>query len=143
MVNLGTPDSLRELIRKGEIAILGEIGPAIEGISPEDERLEPYFALAEEMDIPVAFHVLSLQNIYLAPPNRAALNNPLLLEKMLARHPKLRIYIMHAGWPMLNEMIALMAIYPQVYADVAGINWLLPAQGISSVSERAGGGRLR
>ena len=126
VANLGTPDSLREFIRKGEIAILGEIGPAIEGISPEDERLEPYFALAEEMDIPVAFHVLSLQNIYLAPQNRAALNNPLLLEKMLARHPKLRIYIMHAGWPMLNEMIALMAIYPQVYAEVAGINWLLP-----------------
>lgn len=78
------------------------------------------------MDIPVAFHVLSVQNIYLAPQNRAALNNPLLLEKMLARHPRMRIYVMHAGWPRLNEMIALMAIYPQVYAEVAAINWLLP-----------------
>jgi hypothetical protein len=37
---LGTPDSLRELIRKGEIAILGEIVPSIEGISPDDEVLE-------------------------------------------------------------------------------------------------------
>jgi uncharacterized protein len=54
------------------------------------------------------------------------LNNPLLLEKMLARHPRVRIYVMHAGWPMLDEMIALMAIYPQVYVDVAAINWLLP-----------------
>jgi uncharacterized protein len=126
VAELGTPDSLRELIRKGEISILGEIVPAIEGISPEDERLEPYFALAEEMDIPVAFHLLSLQNIYLTPQNRASLNNPLLLEKMLARHPRVRIYVMHAGWPMLDEMIALMAIYPQVYVDVAAINWLLP-----------------
>jgi len=126
VADLGPPDSLRELIRKGEIAILGEIGPAIEGISPEDERLEPYFALAEELDVPVAFHVLSLQNIYLAPQNRAALNNPLLLEKMLVRHPKLRIYVMHAGYPMLNEMISILALYPQVYADVAGLGWFLP-----------------
>ncbi len=126
VADLGTPDSLRELIRKGEIAILGEIGPQIEGISPDDEILEPYFALAEEMDVPLAFHVLSAQNIYLAPRNRAALNNPLLLEKMLSRHPKLRIYVMHAGWPMLNEMISILFLYPQVYVDVAGIDWLLP-----------------
>ena len=126
IADLGTPDSLRELIRKGEIAILGEIVPAVEGISPEDERLEPYFALAEELDIPVAFHVLSFQNVQLFPQNRAALNDPLLLEKMLNRHPKLRVYVMHAGWPMLEEMIALMALYPQVYVDVAAINWVLP-----------------
>jgi len=126
IANLGPPDSLRELFRKGDITILGEIGSAVEGISPEDERLEPYFALPEEFDVPVAFHVLSFQNVQLFPQNRAALNDPLLLEKMLNRHPKLRIYVMHAGWPRLNEMIALLALYPQVYAEVAAINWLLP-----------------
>jgi len=125
IANLGTPDSLRELIRKGEIAILGEIAPQVEGISPEDEVLEPYLALAEELDIPLAFHVLS-GNIHFAPQNRAALNNPLLLEKLLIRHPNLRVYIMHAGWPMLNEMISLLSFYPQVYVEVAGIDWLLP-----------------
>ncbi len=124
--DLGTPESLRQLVRKGEIAILGEVGPALEGISPDDELWEPYFALAEEFDIPVAFHLISIQNIYLAPLNRAALNNPLLLEKMLARHPRVRIYVMHAGWPMLNEMIAVLALYPQVYVEVAAIDWLLP-----------------
>jgi predicted TIM-barrel fold metal-dependent hydrolase len=124
--NLGSPDSLRELIRKGEFAILGEIGPAIEGISPDDKILEPYLAVAEELDVPLAIHMLSFQSPYMFPQNRAALNNPLLLEKMLIRHPKLRVYVMHAGWPMLNEMIALLAMYPEVYAEVAGINWLLP-----------------
>ncbi len=123
---LGTPDSLRELIRKGEIAILGEIVPSIEGISPDDEVLEPYLALAEEKDVPLAIHLLSFQTPYMFPQNRAALNNPLLLEKMLIRHPKLRVYVMHAGWPMLNEMIALLAMYPEVYTEVAGIDWLLP-----------------
>jgi uncharacterized protein len=126
IAGLGPPETLRGLVRKGEIAILGEIGSAVEGMSPHDERLEPYFAFAEEMDIPVAFHVLSLQNIYLFPQNRAALNDPLLLEKMLSRHPKLRVYVMHAGWPRLNEMIALLAMYPEVYAEVAAIDWFLP-----------------
>jgi predicted TIM-barrel fold metal-dependent hydrolase len=126
VANLGTPESLRELIRKGEVAILGEIAPQLEGISPDDEILEPYIALAEELDIPLAIHVLSFQPYYLFPQNRATLNNPLLLEKMLVRHPKLRVYVMHAGWPMLNEMISVLALYPQVYAEVAGINWLLP-----------------
>jgi len=70
--------------------------------------------------------MLSFQSPYMFPQNRAALNNPLLLEKMLIRHPKLRVYVMHAGWPMLNEMIALLAMYPEVYAEVAGIDWLLP-----------------
>jgi len=126
VANLGSPDSLRELIRKGEFAILGEIGPAIEGISPDDKILEPYLAVAEELDVPLAFHMLSFQSPYMFPQNRAALNNPLLLEKMLVRHPKLRVYVMHAGWPMLNEMIALLTMYPEVYAEVAGIDWLLP-----------------
>jgi len=117
---------LRQLIREGEVAILGEIAPQLEGISPDDEILEPYLAVAEELDIPVAIHVLSFQPYYLFPQNRAALNNPLLLEKFLVRHPKLRVYVMHAGWPMLNEMISLLLLYPQIYVDLAGIDWMLP-----------------
>jgi len=126
VADLGTPDSLRELVGKGDIAILGELAPQVEGISPEDEVLEPYFALAEELDIPVAIHVLSAQPFFLTPRNRAALNHPLLLERVLVHHPRMRVYLMHAGWPMLDEMISLLAIYPQVYAEVAAINWLLP-----------------
>jgi len=105
---LGSPGSLRELIRKSEIAVLGEIGPAIEGISPADEVLEPYLALAEELDVPLALHMLSFQSPYMFPQNRAALNNPLLLEKMLIRHPKLRVGFLESGggWiaPWLDRM---------------------------------------
>src|SRR5262245_28885429 len=31
--------------------------------------------------------------------------------------------IMHAGWPYLQETIALMVVYPQVYADLGAIDW--------------------
>ena len=33
---------------------------------------------------------------------------------------------MHAGWPMLDQMIALVWAHPQVYVDTGVINWALP-----------------
>jgi uncharacterized protein len=126
VAHLGTPGSLRTLVGKGEIAILGELTPTVEGFSPDDQILEPYLAIAEELDVPLAIHMGDGAPHYLNPQNRALLNNPLLLENMLIRHPKLRVYVMHAGWPMLNEMIYLLYLYPQVYVDVAAIDWLLP-----------------
>jgi predicted TIM-barrel fold metal-dependent hydrolase len=53
-------------------------------------------------------------------------SNPLLLEDVLVEHPDLRLYVMHAGWPMLDELIGLLYAHPQVYVDVAVINWVLP-----------------
>jgi predicted TIM-barrel fold metal-dependent hydrolase len=53
-------------------------------------------------------------------------SNPLLLEDVLVRHPKLRLYVMHAGWPMLEEMIGLLYAHPQVYVDIGVIDWYLP-----------------
>lgn len=60
------------------------------------------------------------------PRFRAALGSPLLLEEVLNRHPKLRLYLMHAGYPYLDETIALMSVYPQVYADLSVIDWIIP-----------------
>jgi hypothetical protein len=31
-----------------------------------------------------------------------------------------------AGWPLLDEMIALLDYYPQVYVDTGAIDWLVP-----------------
>ncbi len=40
-----------------EISVPGEIAAQSEGWAPNDLLLEPYFALAEELDIPVALHM--------------------------------------------------------------------------------------
>jgi predicted TIM-barrel fold metal-dependent hydrolase len=45
---------------------------------------------------------------------------------MLKRHPKLRVWLMHAGWPYLQETKAILYMYPQVHADVAVIDWIIP-----------------
>ena len=59
---------------------------------------------------------------------RAEAGRPLLLENRLVEFPDLRVYIMHAGWPLLDETIALMHNHPQVYADLCWINYFIPRE---------------
>ena len=37
---------------------------------------------------------------------------------VLVRHPILRVYIMHAGYPMVDDLLAVLSAHPQVYVDV-------------------------
>ncbi len=125
------PGALRRDYLAGRFAAMGEIGAVYAGLALDDSRLEPYFALAEELDIPVAVHtgISSPNTPYQGYPRfRAGLGNPLPLEAVLVRHPKLRIYLQHAGYPYLQETKALMLVYPQVYADLAAIDWIIPRE---------------
>lgn len=120
-------DSLEALYRSGELQAMAEVTAQYEGLSPSDPALEPYFALAEKLDIPVGIHTgTSFPGTpYSGSPNfRVALGNPLLLEDLLVRHPKLRVYIMHGGEPWTRETSALLNMYPQVFMDIAVINWI-------------------
>jgi hypothetical protein len=131
--HLDLPDTnvLREDFRAKRLGVIGELGLQYAGLAPNDQKMEPYWALAEELDLPVGLHT------GLAPPRtpyqccprfRNSLGNPALLEEVLIRHPKLRVYLMHAGYPYLQETIAIMHMYPQVYADLAAIDWLRPRE---------------
>ena len=95
-----------------------------------------YFALAEELDIPVAIHMgtggSGRANIAM-PKFRGSMGNPLLLEELLARHPKLRVQVMHAGYPMIDNMLTLLQANSHVYVDVAGLIWSYPLQGSESL----------
>ncbi len=124
-------DLLKKEFIAGRISVMGELGLQYAGLSPNDPKLEPYFALAEEFDIPVGLHT-GLGNpgtpYSCCPKFRVTLGSPLLLEELLIRHPKLRVYLMHGGWPYQRETIAIMYMYPQVYADLAVINWIIPRE---------------
>jgi predicted TIM-barrel fold metal-dependent hydrolase len=126
----GTPVAeLRRDISQGKVGIIGEIGGQYIGLAPNDPALEPYLSLAEELDVPVGFHTgIGPANapFECCPKFRIGLGNPALIEEVLIRHPKLRVYLMHAGRPFLEETIALMSVYPQVYADISVIDWIIP-----------------
>ena len=124
-----TVDSLEKLFRSGEFKVFGEITIQYEGFSPADSAFEPYLALAEKLDIPVGIHVGCGPPgaPYISSPNyRARLHSPFGLEEALVRHPKLRVYAMHAGWPMLDDMIATLYTHPQLYVDLGVICYMLP-----------------
>jgi uncharacterized protein len=121
---------LRELVKNNNVAVFAEVAPQYEGMSPADPQLDPFFALAEELDIPVAVHMgegpPGGPNVEGYSKYRVRLGDPLLLEEVLVRHPKLRIYVMHFGSPFVDNMIALMYSYPQVYVDIAQNDWGFP-----------------
>lgn len=122
-------DSIRTWSADGTIRVLGELTFQYSGLAPTDSVPESYYALAEQLDLPVGVHVGpgAPGAAYIGfPKYRMSLSNPLLLENVLLRHPKLRLYVMHAGWPMLDQMIGLLWAHPQVYVDIAVIDWFIP-----------------
>ena len=116
--------TLRDLHKKGRLSVFAEIVNQYVGIEPGDKRMEPYWTLAEQLDIPVGIHIGTGPPgvIYLGSRNyRARMHSPLTLEEVLVRHPGLRVYIMHAGYPMLDDLLALMYAHPQVHVEVGVI----------------------
>ena len=120
---------LRTRHADGRLRVLAEVGTQYTGIAPDDAKLEPYWSLAEELDIPVGIHIGPGPPgvIYLgAKGYRAALHSPLTLEPVLVSHPKLRVWVMHAGFPMLDDMLAVLYAHPQVYVDTGVIVFTQP-----------------
>ena len=112
--------AIRQLHATGRLRVLGEVANQYAGIAPDDARLEPLWTLAQELDIPVGIHIGGAEpgTPYTSSPAfRARLQSALTLEEVLVRHPKLRIYIMHAGYPMLDDLLALLFTHPQVYVE--------------------------
>lgn len=119
-------DSLTKLFKSGEFSVFGEVAIQYEGYSPSDSAFEPYLKMAEALDIPVGVHVGPGPPgvIYLgANKYRASLHSAFVLEEALVKHPKLRLYAMHAGWPLIDDLLATLYAHPQLYVDLGIISY--------------------
>jgi len=132
-------DELRKDFTGGGFKVMGEIGLQYENLSPSDPSVDPFFALAEQLDVPVAIHMgtggSGRANIGM-PKFRGSKGDPLLLEDLLARHPKLRVQVMHAGYPMIDNMLTLLQANSHVYVDVAGLIWSYPLKEVNRYIQR-------
>ncbi|AUD05812.1 amidohydrolase family protein [Spirosoma pollinicola] len=132
-------EAFKDSLSSGFYQVMGEVAPQYQGLSPSDSSLDAYFAVAEKLNVPVGIHMGTggngMANITQAK-YRASLGRPFLLEDMLARHPKIKIWVMHAGYPMIDEMIALMGANAYVYVDLAGFIWSYPQAEINAYLQR-------
>jgi predicted TIM-barrel fold metal-dependent hydrolase len=119
-----------QMIRDKKIEVFGEIAPYYSGTTLSDLVWQPYLRICEKYDIPVGVHTGGGDpggTYSWSPKARLRLADPYLIEDVLVRYPKLRLYMMHAGgedWP--EHAIRLMAYYPQVYIDLAVMLWVEP-----------------
>ena len=109
--------------------MFGEIGAYYQGLTLADPLYDPYLKVCEQYGIPVAYHTGGgpPEITYRGAPNaRLVVGNPLLIEDVLVKYPKLKIYLMHAGELYYEEAVRLMMSYPQVYADLGVVLWVHP-----------------
>ncbi len=129
-LSAGETQRLRSLQASGAVKIFAEVGLQYAGIRADDPRAEFFWSLAEDRDVPVGIHLgmgtpLTGEHVR-TDPYRAALTTPFQLEEVLKKHPRLRIYAMHAGSPLIDEMMAMLFTYPSLYVDISGNNWNMP-----------------
>ncbi|MES3018252.1 MAG: amidohydrolase family protein [Bacteroidota bacterium] len=129
---------VEQLMKDGKIDFLGEVLTQYYGISSSDERMLPYYELAEKYDIPVGIHTGLAGPNHGSPNFKVSLGTPMLLEPLLQKFPKLRVWIMHAGAPFLDDTIAIMAYYQNVYIDISVLNnpYIFPAAEFASTLKR-------
>ena len=132
-------ETVRAALRSGRYRAFGEVSNQYQGFDPSDPAFDPYLAVVEALDLPMSIHLGT------GPPGspylgfskyRARLHSPLTIEEALLKHPKLRVSLMHAGWPMLDDLLAVMWTHPQVYVDVGIISYGLPRAGFHDYLRR-------
>ncbi len=119
-----------QMIKDKKIEVFGEIGAYYQGTTLSDSIWQPYLRICEKYDIPVAVHTGGGDpggTYSWSPKARLKLGDPYLIEDVLVRYPKLRIYLMHNGGEDWHEhALRLMAYYPQLYTDIAVMLWVEP-----------------
>ncbi len=135
----GGIDALKKQHEEGNLQAIAEMSPFYAGITAEDSSQLPYFELAQELDIPVGFHIFPggpNGGIHLMPEMLGGMRtynaNPIQLEKALVEFPNLRLFIMHGGWPYIDDVKALLYAHPNLYVDLAVLNWILPQKELES-----------
>ena len=127
--NLIPVKQFEQYVQSGKIKVFGEVMAVYKGMTLADSLYQPYLAICEKYGIPVAYHSGgSFPNAQqLGWPNyRITLGDPFLIEDVLVKYPKLKLYLMHAGENFFENTLRMMDGYPNLYADLGVELWLHP-----------------
>ncbi|MDR8394310.1 amidohydrolase family protein [Aliifodinibius sp. S!AR15-10] len=109
-------DSLPTWYEQGRFQVIGEVLTQYSGIAPSDPILDPLWSFAERESVPVGIHINDLP--VTCPESFTDGCSPLAMKEVLEQYPNLKVYIMHAGYPHMQDMIELMESHPQVYVGI-------------------------
>ncbi len=118
-----------EYVQSGKIKVFGEVMAVYKGRTLADPLYQPYLAICEKYGVLVAYHSGgSFPNAQQLgwPKYRIALGDPFLIEDVLVKYPKLKLYLMHAGENFYQNTLRMMDGYPNLYADLGVELWLHP-----------------
>lgn len=116
-----------KLIEEGKLKVFGEVGAIYAGKTLSDPEFDPYLKICERYNIPVMVHTGGGEPevTYRCCPNfRISLGDPFLIEDVLAKYPKLKVCLMHAGEIFHERAVRLMMLYPQLYAELGVVLWV-------------------
>ena len=120
------PEELDRLFREKRLDAFGEVAAQYAGYSPSDPAFDAYWAVAAKHGVPVGIHTGGgpPRTPYTCCPKfRLKLGDPLLLEDMIVKYPKLNVYVMHAGGFFPQNALMLMTMYPHIYVDIGALSW--------------------
>jgi hypothetical protein len=113
---------VRDQILKHKIDFFGELLNEYYGISLSDSSMFPYYALAQELKIPIGIHTGLAGPNHGCPNYNPSMGDPELMRGFLKKFPGLKVWIMHAGAPYLKGTLGILKDYPSVYVDISVIS---------------------
>jgi predicted TIM-barrel fold metal-dependent hydrolase len=90
----------------------------VQGWYANDKRLYPLYEYCQQKDIPVAMHT----SINFSTNRKIGYSRPLYIDEIACDFPKLTIIANHAGWPWVNEMVAVAWKHPNVFIETGGVS---------------------
>lgn len=91
--------------------------PGYEPFYPNDTRLQVWYEMAVEYNVPVMFH----SGDTYAPTGKVKYSHPLHIDDLAVDFPELKIVICHVGNPWIRDCMEIVYKNKNVHADISGL----------------------
>ncbi|WP_433077059.1 amidohydrolase family protein [Dactylosporangium sp. CA-052675] len=128
-LDLSDPDVMDQLadgIARGLRGV--KLYPVLAHFDARDEAHDPFFRAATEAGLIVLWHMGTTPS----PEGRLELSDPLLVDDVARRHPRLKQIIAHLGHPWQRETIVVLRKNRNVFGDVSA-SWARPLDGFMAL----------
>lgn len=116
-----------------------KLHPPLQNFYPNDKRVFPVYEKLVELGMPVVFHVGTTPFGRLVKLDQA---NPLLIDEVANRFPKLKIMLTHLGTLWDKEAFMVVEKHPNVYMDTSAFLYEIPKIINQNLIDRIGANKL-